>query len=756
MSKGISVDNFDVVKKHLRDELKILGSKLEKSILTMRSSENVVATDLIKLEQMKDMVETLMKMYDSFAKNMELKPVINVTTPEVNIPEIKLPTINVPEIRMPEINIPAPEVTVNNDFFEITQAIRGLVPYLENLDKITNDPNNPISVRMSNGKEFIDTLKEISESGRQMVAVATGGGGYTTVDNTAQNPAKVAIYDASGNQITSFGGGTQYTEGDVDASITGTAAMMEGAGNTLLPLQGTVADGLLVNLGSNNDVTVTGTVTVDTELPTAGALADTTSNPTTTVVGSMNELFNGTTWDRARTAYADSQPVTGIQAAGNMIYNGTTWDRAKSPTADSVAATGLAASALMGYDGASWNRIRAALGDGVSATGILASTTNLYNGTTYDRMRSASGDSLTTGLAAAGNMLWDGSSSWNRWRNAATDAITTAGVPYVSLAVYSGSSFSKQRAATADGLSTSNISLMCAGINNGTTIDRWKNPTGDAAAVTGYGGVIPIGYNGSTFDRVRSGPAADSLSTTGYLGVTNLAWNNTSWDRVRIPSGDGMAVTGFLGNVLMFYNGSTFDRGRSIVNATDSTGTGIQASGILGQYDDTSPGTVTENRFGNIRMSVRREVYTQIRDAAGGERGTNVNSSNQLSVNAGAFTSGGASYFKSIDLDETEEQVKAAAGQLYGGVVMNLTASVLYFKVYNATAASVIVGTTVPDLTIPIPTAGSTNGAGFTLPIPATGLEFSTAITVACTTGIADNDSGAPAANACAVALFYK
>lgn len=50
--------------------------------------------------------------------------------------------------------------------------------------------------------------------------------------------------------------GTQYTEGDTDASITGTAAMMEGGANTLLPIQGTVADGLLVNLGSNNDVSL--------------------------------------------------------------------------------------------------------------------------------------------------------------------------------------------------------------------------------------------------------------------------------------------------------------------------------------------------------------------------------------------------------------------------------------------------------------------------------------------------------------------
>lgn len=56
--------------------------------------------------------------------------------------------------------------------------------------------------------------------------------------------------------ITGGSSGVEYTEGDVDATITGKAMMMEGAGNALVPAQGTVADGLLVNLGSNNDVTV--------------------------------------------------------------------------------------------------------------------------------------------------------------------------------------------------------------------------------------------------------------------------------------------------------------------------------------------------------------------------------------------------------------------------------------------------------------------------------------------------------------------
>lgn len=89
-------------------------------------------------------------------------------------------------------------------------------------------------------------------------------------DLASSNALNVAIVDGSGDQVTSFGGGTEYTEGDVDASITGTAMLMEVSGNTLQPVQGSVADGLLVNLGSNNDVTISGVVEVK-ETPDATA-----------------------------------------------------------------------------------------------------------------------------------------------------------------------------------------------------------------------------------------------------------------------------------------------------------------------------------------------------------------------------------------------------------------------------------------------------------------------------------------------------
>lgn len=123
-------------------------------------------------------------------------------------------------------------------------------------------------------------------------------------------------------------------------------------------------------------------------------------------------------------------------------------------------------------------------------------------------------------------------------------------------------------------------------------------------------------------------------------------------------------------------------------------------------------------------------------------------------VGIGVRTSGGTSIFRSLDLDETEEEIKGSAGQIYWIHCMNLTASKRYLKFYNATAANVTVGTTTPVLTFVLPTLGDTNGAGFVLMVPM-GIAFNTAISAAVTTGLADNDTGAPGANDVVINVGY-
>ena len=115
----------------------------------------------------------------------------------------------------------------------------------------------------------------------------------------------------------------------------------------------------------------------------------------------------------------------------------------------------------------------------------------------------------------------------------------------------------------------------------------------------------------------------------------------------------------------------------------------------------------------------------------------------------------GLSIFRSLDLDETEEEVKATAGVVYGCWVTNTATSTRWLKFYNATAANVTVGTTTPVITIGIPGNSSDDISGNFGP-GGVGIGFGTAITVAATTGVADADTGAPAANDLIINVFYK
>lgn len=150
------------------------------------------------------------------------------------------------------------------------------------------------------------------------------------------------------------------------------------------------------------------------------------------------------------------------------------------------------------------------------------------------------------------------------------------------------------------------------------------------------------------------------------------------------------------------------------------------------QADETATDSVDEGDAGAARMTLDRKVI----------------------VTPQPHTAGGCSIFRSLDLDETEEDIKTSAGQIYGMWVTNLATSTRFIKFYNATAANVTVGTTTPVITIGIPGNSSDDIAG--LFSSTMGIAFDTAISAAATTGIADNDTGAPGANEVLINVFYK
>ncbi len=229
----------------------------------------------------------------------------------------------------------------------------------------------------------LSQLAAVSAAGQLSVSL-TASSATVTVDT--EMPAAAALADATANPSTStlgaatltFNGTTwdrrrsvvaaQDTVGTGIAAAgvlgqlddTATAAVTE---NQFAPLRISTRRALLVEgvaAGTAISTTVSGTVTVDSELPSAAALADATANPTTTSVGSLLLGFNGTTWDRLRSTTANGLAVDVTRVTGTVTVDSelpaaaALADATANPTVPGVGGF------LMGFNGTTWDRVRTA------------------------------------------------------------------------------------------------------------------------------------------------------------------------------------------------------------------------------------------------------------------------------------------------------------------------------------------------------------------------------------------------------------
>jgi hypothetical protein len=223
---------------------------------------------------------------------------------------------------------------------------------------------------------------------------------------------------------------------------------------------------------------------------------------------------------------------------------------------------------------------------------------------------------------------------------------------------------------------------------------------------------------------------------------------------------DGVAITAGSGTtILTDETASGHSQVVKLAIATDGSATLIPADATLGIMVNPSLAIVDDAAFTPATSKVimagfeADEGSTDSVDEGDAGAGRMTLDRKQI-VNPQPHTAGGLSIFRSIDLDETEEEVKATAGQVYSMWVSNMATSTRFVKFYNLTAANTTVGSSTPVITIAIP--GNTSDDVTGLFGGAYGFAFDTAISVAATTGIADADTGAPAANDVIANIFYK
>lgn len=164
----------------------------------------------------------------------------------------------------------------------------------------------------------------VSVTGNKLDVNATASLAGTALPiSGATDGVGVAILDGSGNQITSFGGGTQYTEGDTDASITGTALMWEDSSNTLatvsaanpLPVLASIdTTGLATSANQQTDA-LTDTELRATPVPISGTI---TANAGTDLNTSTLALESGGNLAAIK-AKTDNIPAQGQALAGASL-----------------------------------------------------------------------------------------------------------------------------------------------------------------------------------------------------------------------------------------------------------------------------------------------------------------------------------------------------------------------------------------------------------------------------------------------------
>jgi hypothetical protein len=111
--------------------------------------------------------------------------------------------------------------------------------------------------------------------------------------------------------------------------------------------------------------------------------------------------------------------------------------------------------------------------------------------------------------------------------------------------------------------------------------------------------------------QVSGGVIAVRDSGTGAI-VPQIGDTANSAMRVNVVAGSGAGV-------------SHVDDALFTVTTDD-----IVPAGAM--FDDTTPDSVDEDDAGVVRMSANRNLYTTLRDAAGNERGVNVDATNRLST----------------------------------------------------------------------------------------------------------------------------
>lgn len=281
----------------------------------------------------------------------------------------------------------------------------------------------------------------------------------------------------------------------------------------------------------------------------------------------------------------------------------------------------------------------------------------------------------------------------------------------------------------------------------------------------GYDRFNGVGLGRDTANTEREAISGSPFAARGETITLTIANNSVNSATIRIKVWFARNAVGAAGSGGGDATAANQDDQTTILSAIeDDTGTIATSATSLASTvgtEDSAPGA---NPFGLRVLATRDDALSTLTPAESDEVRLRVDGNGALwvqlagalaastdQVSIGASASGGYTPAKLLDIDETEDEIKATAGKVGGWAITNLHSATVYVKFFNATAANVTVGSTAPTITIAIPAA-----TGIVMPLGGPGIAFGTAICIAATLDEADADATAiPSANLVVGTVFY-
>jgi hypothetical protein len=634
----------------------------------------------------------------------------------------------------------------------------------------------PLPVQPGTSAAFpvTDNGGSLTVDGSVTVTQATGtnlhtvvdSGTITTITNVVHvddNSSTISIDDGAGS-ITVDGtvavSGTvtvdsELTTADLDTGAgTDTRAVVglvgaKSGGGVLIP--GDATAGLKVDLGADNDVTVTsGTITTITNVVHVDDNSSTISIDdgagSITVDGTVAVTGVATAANQSTQITAEQAIQTAVETIDNFISGSrglvTEDNSAAIKTsveliddaikADDAAFTPATTKVMMAgfeYDDSSTDSVD----EGDAGAARMSANRNQYM-----QVRDAAGNERGANVNASNQL----SVSVDNTVTVASHAVTNAGTFAVQATVAAGATniAKAEDVASAD----ADVGVPAMAVRKGTPANTsgtdgdyemlqmsagrlWASATIDAALPAGANAIGKLAANSgvdigdvdvTTVGTITPGTAATSLGKAedaahadGDVGVMSLAVRKNTAASTSGSDGDYQPlITNTTGHLWVDASGQTLTVGSHAVTnagtfAVQESGTQVVAddaaftpgttkvvmSGF--EADESSTDSVDEGDGGAARMTLdRKQIVTIQPHTAGG-----------LSVFNGTSSDGGTA------LTSTAQVISAAAGQVYGWYIYNPNSSAQFVQFYNTAQASVTVGTTNPLFMLTIPATSAAN-----------------------------------------------